>query len=267
MNLNLTIDLFQQHFNKLLTIYMSTIKGHGETAIDALNQTWKMELPCTHPPIPLLPAVLKKIREERIKQMIIAPLWPGQIWYTELVNENAQSLMLGWSSEILERGTSLIKKNLILPPGKICCFLMDRRPGKEEDSQKKILRILNVSKLAIDMNLYGQRYNTQRRYYYAMKKLKKWTQVNHYTILDLLTMKLHIIITEVLAQFTSVTSSASQALLFLNGLSTMLSLTFVIDLKNNHMLQFTRKAISAHMIVKPKYEDTWNVGILFDFCR
>ncbi|KAA6322340.1 MAG: hypothetical protein EZS28_054446, partial [Streblomastix strix] len=47
----------------------------------------------------------------------------------------------------------------------------------------------------------------------------------------------------------------------------MLSLTFNIDLKNNHMLQFTRKAISAHMIVKPKYEDTWNVGILFDYWR
>ncbi|KAA6326509.1 MAG: hypothetical protein EZS28_053941, partial [Streblomastix strix] len=29
-----------------------------------------------------------------------------------------------------------------------------------------------------------------------MEKLKKWTQINHYTILDLLTMKLHIIITE-----------------------------------------------------------------------
>ncbi|KAA6374165.1 MAG: hypothetical protein EZS28_030312, partial [Streblomastix strix] len=117
------------------------------------------------------------------------------------------------------------------------------------------------------MILYGQRYNTQRRYYYAMEKLKKWTQFNHYTILDLLTMKSHIIITEVLAQFTSVNTSASSALQFLNGLSSMLSLTFNIDLKNNHMLQFTRKAISAHMIVKPKYEDAWNVGILFDYWK
>ncbi|KAA6387647.1 MAG: hypothetical protein EZS28_016827 [Streblomastix strix] len=75
-------------------------------------------------------------------------------------------------------------------------------------------------------------------------------------------MKLQIIITEILAQFTSVNTSASSALQFLNGLSSMLSLTFDIDLNNNHMLQFTRKAILAHMIVKSKYEDTWNVGIL-----
>ncbi|KAA6373562.1 MAG: hypothetical protein EZS28_030909 [Streblomastix strix] len=80
-------------------------------------------------------------------------------------------------------------------------------------------------------------------------------------------MKPHIIITEVLAQFTSVNTSASSALQFLNGLSSVISLILDIDLKNNHMLQFTRKAISAHMIVKPKYEDTWNVGILFDYWR
>ncbi|KAA6355316.1 MAG: hypothetical protein EZS28_049157 [Streblomastix strix] len=133
MNLNPTIDLFSHYFNSLLPRFMSTIRGHGEIAIDTLNQTWKKELPWIHPPIPLLPAVLKKIREEQIEAMIIAPLWPGQIWYTELVNENAHSLMFGQSNEILEPGTSLIKKNLIFSPGKICCFLMDRIQGREED--------------------------------------------------------------------------------------------------------------------------------------
>ncbi|KAA6388604.1 MAG: hypothetical protein EZS28_015870 [Streblomastix strix] len=258
MNLNPTIDLFSQHFNNLLPRFMSTTRGHGETAIDALNQTWKKELPWIHPPIPLLPAIQKKIKEEQIEAMIIAPLWPGQIWYKELVNENAQSLMLGWSNEIQELGTSIIKKNLKLPPGKICCLLMDRRPGREDDSQKKILRILNVSKGAIDMILYGQRYNAQSRYDYAMENLK-----NGYFSIILRSLiykqQNHISIKQVLAQFTSVNTSASSALQFLNGLYSMLSLTFDIDLKNNHMLQFTRKAISALMIVKPKYEDTWNV--------
>ncbi|KAA6363146.1 MAG: hypothetical protein EZS28_041328 [Streblomastix strix] len=79
MNLNPTIDLFSQHFNNLLPRFMSTIRRHGEIAIDALNQTWKMELQWIHPPIPLLPAVLKKIREEQIEAIIIAPLQLGQI--------------------------------------------------------------------------------------------------------------------------------------------------------------------------------------------
>ncbi|KAA6371076.1 MAG: hypothetical protein EZS28_033398 [Streblomastix strix] len=102
MNLIPTIDLFILHFNNLLPRFMSTIRRHGDIAIDALNQTWKMELPWIHLPIPLLPAVLQKIREEQIEAMIIVPLRPGQIWYTELVNENSQFLMLGWSNEILE---------------------------------------------------------------------------------------------------------------------------------------------------------------------
>ncbi|KAA6374778.1 MAG: hypothetical protein EZS28_029692 [Streblomastix strix] len=69
------------------------------------------------------------------------------------------------------------------------------------------------------------------------------------------------------AQFISVNTSTSSALQFLNRLSSILSITFDIDLKNNHMLQFTRKAISAHMIVKPKYEETQYVGILFDYWK
>ncbi|KAA6381075.1 MAG: hypothetical protein EZS28_023395, partial [Streblomastix strix] len=73
MNLNPTINLFSQHFNNLLPRFMSPIRGHGEIAIDALNQAWKMELLWIHPPIPLLPAVLKQIREDQIEAMIIAP--------------------------------------------------------------------------------------------------------------------------------------------------------------------------------------------------
>ncbi|KAA6385266.1 MAG: hypothetical protein EZS28_019207 [Streblomastix strix] len=115
---------------------MSTIRIYGEIAIDALNQQRKKELRWIHPSIRLLQAALKKIREERIEAMIIAPLWPGQIWYTELVNENARSLMHGWSNEILEPGTSLIKKNLQLLPGMMCCYLLDRRPGKEKIRKK-----------------------------------------------------------------------------------------------------------------------------------
>ncbi|KAA6374254.1 MAG: hypothetical protein EZS28_030218 [Streblomastix strix] len=120
MNLNSTIGLFSIHFNNLLPIFMLTTKGHGEIAIDATSQIWKKELSWIHSPIPLLPAVLKKVGEEQVEAMIMAPLWPGQIWYTELVNENDQSLMLGWSNEILESVTSLIKKNLKLPLGMRC---------------------------------------------------------------------------------------------------------------------------------------------------
>ncbi|KAA6357844.1 MAG: hypothetical protein EZS28_046628, partial [Streblomastix strix] len=51
MNLNPTTDLFSQYCNNLLPRFMSSIRGHEETTIDALNQTRKKELPWIHPPI------------------------------------------------------------------------------------------------------------------------------------------------------------------------------------------------------------------------
>ncbi|KAA6386068.1 MAG: hypothetical protein EZS28_018405 [Streblomastix strix] len=39
MKMNPIINLFSQHFNNLLPRFLSTIRGHGETTIDALNQT------------------------------------------------------------------------------------------------------------------------------------------------------------------------------------------------------------------------------------
>ncbi|KAA6395508.1 MAG: hypothetical protein EZS28_008961 [Streblomastix strix] len=137
MNLNPTIDLFSRHFNNLLPGFLSTIIGRGKIAFDTLNQVWKKDFPQIHPAIRLLVAVLKNIREEQIEAMIIVPLWPGLIQNTDHVNENVRSLKLGLGNEILEPGSSLINKNLKLLRGKICCFLMDRKPGRGEDSQER----------------------------------------------------------------------------------------------------------------------------------
>ncbi|KAA6376069.1 MAG: hypothetical protein EZS28_028405 [Streblomastix strix] len=137
MKLNPIIDLFSQHLNNIVHRFMSSISGHWEITIYTLNLIWKKEFPWIHPPIHLLPAVLMKIREERKRAMIVAPLWQGQIQYIELVNKNHQIFMLGWSNEILEPGILLIKRNMKLHPGKICCFLIDRRPGREEDMQER----------------------------------------------------------------------------------------------------------------------------------
>ncbi|KAA6386735.1 MAG: hypothetical protein EZS28_017741 [Streblomastix strix] len=58
--------------------------------VDALNQTWKNEQTQIRPPIPLLPAVLKNIREEEIEAMIIAPhcqaRYGTQNWQTRMFN-------------------------------------------------------------------------------------------------------------------------------------------------------------------------------------
>ncbi|KAA6358158.1 MAG: hypothetical protein EZS28_046315, partial [Streblomastix strix] len=210
-------------------------------------------------------SVEDKRRADRINDNSSTVARPDIIYRT---GKRECSILYAWLEQRNSGTRNIVnQEEFETPSRKDMLFFDGPKARKGRRFARKIQRILNVSKGAIDMILYGQRYNTQRRYYYAMEKLKKWTQINHYTIFDLLSMKPHIIITEVLAQFTSVNTSTSSALQFLNGLSSMLSFTFNIDLKNNHMLQFSRKAISAHMIVKLKYEDAWNVGILFDYWR
>ncbi|KAA6376564.1 MAG: hypothetical protein EZS28_027909 [Streblomastix strix] len=116
---------------------MSTTRRLEEIAIDTLNQVSKKEFPWIHPPMPLLPTFLKKVEEEQIEAMIVAPLQPGQIWYKELLNESVQFLMLDQNNEILEPGTSLINKILKRLPDKIFCFLMYRRSEREEDTLER----------------------------------------------------------------------------------------------------------------------------------
>ncbi|KAA6403647.1 MAG: hypothetical protein EZS28_000822 [Streblomastix strix] len=116
---------------------MSTIRGHGEIVIEALNQGWKKEFSWIHSPIPLLSAFPKSIREQQIRSLILSPLWPCQIWHTELLNQNVQSLIPDLSSEVMDAGTSLPQKNLKPPPYNISCFMIDRRPEKEEDMQER----------------------------------------------------------------------------------------------------------------------------------
>ncbi|KAA6370656.1 MAG: hypothetical protein EZS28_033818 [Streblomastix strix] len=105
--------------NRLIftTLQQPTVKIHVNDKRTRRNSNRRTQSnmeeanPQIHPSIPLLAAVLKKTGEEPFEDRIVVPLWPGQIWYTELLNENAQSLMLGWSNEILQSGTSLIQKN------------------------------------------------------------------------------------------------------------------------------------------------------------
>ncbi|KAA6374802.1 MAG: hypothetical protein EZS28_029671 [Streblomastix strix] len=40
-----------------------------------------------------------------------------------------------------------------------------------------------------------------------------------------------------------------------------------MDIKNIPILQFTRNAISAHMIGKKNYEDTWIIRIVFNYWK
>jgi hypothetical protein len=55
-------------------------------ARDSPSISWENHTPLLHPPIPLLSRTIRKVKEDHVQvAAIIAPKWPGQFWYTELL--------------------------------------------------------------------------------------------------------------------------------------------------------------------------------------
>ncbi|KAA6379278.1 MAG: hypothetical protein EZS28_025193 [Streblomastix strix] len=62
---------------------------------------------------------------------MIAPWWPGQIWFSHLLTDSSRYFIIGESSRILNQGKEMIKKKDMLPPEKIAALLMDHELIKE----------------------------------------------------------------------------------------------------------------------------------------
>ena len=72
-------------FNHKLPLYVSPIQGNKALAIDALSMDWNHLHAYAFPPFILIPAVLQKIRQQRCRIVLIAPFWPQQQWFSELL--------------------------------------------------------------------------------------------------------------------------------------------------------------------------------------
>lgn len=78
------IDLFASQENTHCPLYFSlTASPLGG---DALSSRWPKGRKYGFPPVKLMPLVLQKIREERCALILVAPKWPNQPWFPELVN-------------------------------------------------------------------------------------------------------------------------------------------------------------------------------------
>ncbi len=54
--------------------------------MDAMVQTWPRLLMYAFPPIALLPGVLERVRRDRVLLLLIAPQWPGRVWFPDIIS-------------------------------------------------------------------------------------------------------------------------------------------------------------------------------------
>ncbi|KAL0149293.1 hypothetical protein M9458_055331 [Cirrhinus mrigala] len=54
--------------------------------LDAMVQTWLRLRLYAFPPIALLPGVLERVRRDGVSLFLVAPFWPGRVWFSDLIS-------------------------------------------------------------------------------------------------------------------------------------------------------------------------------------
>ena len=81
------LDLFATCLNNRLPVYVSPRPDPQALALDALILDWNtLPLAYAFAPMPILPKVLQKIQDSTVTVILIAPAWPTQSWFPDLLN-------------------------------------------------------------------------------------------------------------------------------------------------------------------------------------
>ena len=79
------VDLFATRLNHKVPFYVSPVPGQHACDIDALNISWSGVTAYAYPFTALLQRVIQKIRQCNCLIILIAPGWPGMLWFWDLV--------------------------------------------------------------------------------------------------------------------------------------------------------------------------------------
>ena len=80
-----SIDMFASRTNAQLPLYCSWKPDPAAVTVDGLSISWKGHHPYMFPPFVLIPRCLSKLQEEKVTATLIAPVWPNQIWFPQLL--------------------------------------------------------------------------------------------------------------------------------------------------------------------------------------
>ena len=81
------MDLFATIHNRKVLSFCSMYPSRIATHIDAFSINWTgFSLGYAFPPVVLLHKVLQKVRQDRARLILIAPMWPGRSWYSMILH-------------------------------------------------------------------------------------------------------------------------------------------------------------------------------------
>ena len=81
------VDLFASRINKLMDRFISWKPDPYAYAIDAFSVSWNGFINAyAFPPFSVISRVLQKIRDDKAAVTLVAPVWPTQAWFTQLLH-------------------------------------------------------------------------------------------------------------------------------------------------------------------------------------
>jgi hypothetical protein len=117
LGLTIGIDLFATASNRKSRRFYSWRPSTGALGTDALAHSWRGEEDMyAFPPTVLIPKILKKLKKEKGRMLIITPNWASAPWGRELEEMTVDRRELGEILEFARRG-NLVPTGNSDPPG------------------------------------------------------------------------------------------------------------------------------------------------------
>ncbi len=79
------VDLFATQETAQCPLWYSLLHP-APLGLDAMVQTWPRLRLYAFPPIALLPGVLERVRRDGVRLLLVAPFWPGRVWFSDLIS-------------------------------------------------------------------------------------------------------------------------------------------------------------------------------------
>ena len=79
------VDLFATQETSHCPLWFSLIHP-APLGLDAMVQPWPRLRLYAFPPVALLPGVLERVRRDGIRLLLVAPFWPGRVWFSDLIS-------------------------------------------------------------------------------------------------------------------------------------------------------------------------------------
>jgi hypothetical protein len=79
------VDLFATQETSQCPLWFS-LAPPAPLGLDAMSQSWPNLRLYAFPPFALLPGVLARVRRDGVRLLLVAPFWPGRVWFSDLIS-------------------------------------------------------------------------------------------------------------------------------------------------------------------------------------